>query len=81
MDEAFRECYGRIGQLRSLLHSSTPVLALTATATTSVRDKIVRKLHMNGCDIIQVAPNRPNIRYSVVTISNDLESTFCSLVI
>ena len=36
MGEVFREWYRRLGQLRSLLPSSTPVLALTATATNDV---------------------------------------------
>ena len=33
MGEVFRERYGRLSQLWSLLPTSTPILALTATAT------------------------------------------------
>jgi hypothetical protein len=29
---AFRECFGRLGELRSLIPDCTPILALTATA-------------------------------------------------
>ena len=71
MGEVFREWYGRLGQLRSLLPSSTPVLALTATATNDVRNKITSKLQMQGYTLIEASPDRPNIRYSVVTVKSD----------
>ena len=66
MGDVFREWYSRIGQLCSLLPSSTPVLALTATATNDIRNKIIRKLQMQSCTLIEESPDRPNIRYSVV---------------
>ena len=80
MGEIFREWYGRLGQLRSLLPSSTPVLALTATATKDVRNKITSKLQMQGCTLIEASPDRPNIRYSVVTVKSDHLLTFGWLI-
>ena len=80
MGDVFREWYGRIGQLRSLLPSSTPVLALTATATNDIRNKIISKLQMQPCTLIEESPDRPNIRYSVVSVKNDLMVTFGWLV-
>ena len=42
---AFRECYGKLYELRSLA-SDVPVIALTATATRLTRDTILNILHM-----------------------------------
>ena len=80
MGEVFREWYGRLGQLRSLLPSSTPVLALTATATNDIRNKIISKLQMQTCTLIEASPDRPNIRYSVVSVKSDLLLTFGWLI-
>ena len=76
----FREWYGHIGRLRSLLPSRTPVVALTATATNDVRSKIVSKLQLQPCTFIIESPDRPNIRYSVVSVKNDLSLTFNWLI-
>ena len=80
MGEVFREWYGHLGQLRSLLSSSTPVLALTATATNDIRKKIISKLQMQTCTLIEASPDRPNIRYSVVSVKSDLLLTFGWLI-
>lgn len=80
MGEVFREWYGRLGQLRSLLPSTTPVLALTATATNDVRNKITNKLQMQECTLIEASPDRPNIRYSVVSVKSDHLLTFGWLI-
>ena len=65
---AFRQQYGDIAQLRSLLRSSVPVVALTATATPRTRDIVVQSLCMSNLKFIIESPNRTNIRYSFINI-------------
>ena len=61
--------YGDLAQLRSLLRSSIPVVALTATATTPrTRDIVVQSLCMSNLKFIIESPNRTNIRYSFINI-------------
>ena len=43
---AFRECYGHLSELKSLIGGQVPFVALTATASTSVRDNIIKSLAM-----------------------------------
>ena len=76
MGEVFREWYGKVSQLRSLAHTNTPVLALTATSTLNVRTKIMQHLWMGSCTVIQGSLDRPNIRYSAVKVHWDLQVTF-----
>lgn len=61
---AFRECYGKLYELRSLA-SDVPVIALTATATRLTRDTILNILHMECFVEIKESPNKTNIRYVV----------------
>ena len=44
-------------QLRSLLPFDTPFVVLTATATKSVKEQIVKALHMTPPVSIQLSPN------------------------
>ena len=76
MGEVFREWYGKVSQLRSLTPTNTPVLALTATSTLNVRTKIIQHLGMGSCTIVQGSLDRPNIRYSAVKVSRDLQVAF-----
>ena len=80
MGEQFRAWYGQISQLRSLLPSTTPVVALTATATRFVKDRIVHALQMNPVQLITKAANRPNLRYSVERVNHDVYVSFKWLV-
>ncbi|KAL6629187.1 hypothetical protein ACP70R_028952 [Stipagrostis hirtigluma subsp. patula] len=43
----------------------TPVLALTATATASVKEDVVRALGLANCIVFRQSFNRPNLRYFV----------------
>ena len=45
--------------------SNTPVVALTATATPCVKDRIVHTLQMAPVQLITKPANRPNLRFSV----------------
>ena len=45
-EEAFRGDYGRLAELRSLLHRDGPFVALTATATEETKKTIIKDLFM-----------------------------------
>jgi len=51
--------------LRAIVPSGAPMLAATATVTKFVRDDIIDKLEMKGCEVVSVSPNRSNIYYEV----------------
>jgi superfamily II DNA helicase RecQ len=59
---AFRQCFFRLGEVRSLLPLGMPVLALTAAATPKVKKATMEGLSLKpDTDFISVTPNRPNI--------------------
>ena len=56
--------------------AGVPILAATATVTPSIRDDVIDKLDMNGCEMVCISPDRPNIYYEVrrrSTIENDFQ--------
>ncbi|KAG9147521.1 hypothetical protein Leryth_007320 [Lithospermum erythrorhizon] len=61
----FRPDYQGLGILKQKF-PSVPVLALTATATTSVKEDVVQALGLVNCIIFRQSFNRPNLRYSVM---------------
>ena len=80
-EEAFRSDYGRISELRSILKSKEPFVALTATATEAVRKTIIKDLSMRNCVELITLPDKPNTKFSVFDISNDdLYETFSWLI-
>ena len=81
LGDEFRAWYGKISQLRSLLPSNTPVVALTATATHYVKDRIVHALQMAPVQMITKPANRPNLRYSVEIVKRDVHVTFKWLIL
>jgi len=67
----FRPSYLALGGVRSAL--GTPCLALTATATPSVQDELVRSLGLRD-PVRQVGSfDRPNLRWEVVRVRSDRE--------
>ena len=80
LGDEFRAWYGKISQLRSLLPSNTPVVALTGTATHYVKDRIVHALQMAPVQMITKPANRPNLRYSVQIVKRDVHVTFKWLI-
>jgi ATP-dependent DNA helicase RecQ len=60
----FRPDYRRLAELRRAF-PSVPVLALTATATTRVREDIVQSLHLREPRRYVASFNRPNLTYRV----------------
>ncbi|KAG4980911.1 hypothetical protein JHK82_034157 [Glycine max] len=61
----FRPDYQGLGILKQKF-PNTPVLALTATATASVKEDVVQALGLVNCIIFRQSFNRPNLRYSVI---------------
>ncbi|XP_047959187.1 ATP-dependent DNA helicase Q-like 4A isoform X2 [Salvia hispanica] len=61
----FRPDYQSLGILKQMF-PTVPVLALTATATISVKEDVVRALGLVDCIVFRQSFNRPNLRYSVV---------------
>ena len=60
----FRPEYRQLGMLRDR-YPSTPMLALTATATERVRQDILRQLKLSDPHIYIGSFNRPNLSYEV----------------
>ncbi|XP_004485478.1 ATP-dependent DNA helicase Q-like 4A [Cicer arietinum] len=61
----FRPDYQGLGVLKQKF-PNTPVLALTATATASVKEDVVQALGLVNCIIFRQSFNRPNLWYSIV---------------
>jgi len=61
----FRPDYRNLGQLKKLL-PGVPIIALTATATTKVREDIINHLHLQRAKIFTSSFNRENLSISVV---------------
>ena len=72
---AFQRWYNNIQELRSLLPSQTPFIGLTATAMKTTREKICSALNMNKPEFVMVSPERPNITYGVLKMSNKIHVT------
>ncbi|XP_065894550.1 bifunctional 3'-5' exonuclease/ATP-dependent helicase WRN-like [Dysidea avara] len=56
----FRTSYRQLGNLRDVL-SDVPFLALTATATSPVRDDICSSLHLKNPNVVVTTCDRPNL--------------------
>ena len=66
--DQFRTVYVNIAQLKLFVPTNTPVLALTATATSTTKALISHSLRLDDPFVIAISPDRPNICYSVVRI-------------
>lgn len=66
----FRTDYRKLGNLRSIA-PDVPVLAVTATATPSVRDDICRQLKMRDPQVLCMGFDRPNLEFQVFAKSDD----------
>lgn len=60
----FRSSYRNLSRLRETA-SSIPIIALTATANTTVKDDIMSSLKLRSPRLFQASFNRPNIYYEV----------------
>ena len=61
----FRPEYRQLSLLREQF-TDLPFMALTATATTRVRDDIIRQLHLKDPSVHVASFNRPNLTYRVI---------------
>ena len=76
---AFRKWFSRINEMRSIV-GKVPLIALTATATTAIRLKIMRSLEMKTPALIMESPNRHNISYAVQIVTPDPAKTFQAMI-
>ncbi|KAI8502471.1 hypothetical protein Bbelb_200590 [Branchiostoma belcheri] len=58
---SFREEYRKVPSVRGVLNC--PVLMLTATATETMVEEIIRNLHLSNVDMVPVLPNRAMEEY------------------
>lgn len=67
----FRPSYLRIAQIREQL-PSTPMIALTASATVEVQQDILLKLEMGKAQIFRQSFEKPNLSYSVFKVESKI---------
>lgn len=61
----FRPEYRRIKEMIKGIDESTPIIALTATATPKVQQDIIKNLGMTEAQVFKASFNRPNLFYEV----------------
>jgi RecQ family ATP-dependent DNA helicase len=72
---SFRQDYGRIGELRSMVPRETPFLATSATLPPQVLENIKKCLHFRSdTQIINVGNDRPNIKFLVTEYQHPMNS-------
>ena len=71
----FRHWYGNNAEMRSLVSSDVPVIALTATASKSTKHKIFESLSLmkNSTFVLERNPDKLNIKFYVQYVKKDLE--------
>ncbi len=68
----FRPDYRNLKLLRKKF-STIPIIALTATATTRVREDIVKQLNLDNPQVFISSFNRPNLSYEVIPKKDSLK--------
>ncbi|KAK5820997.1 P-loop containing nucleoside triphosphate hydrolase protein [Linnemannia elongata] len=72
---SFRQEYGRIGELRSMVPRETPFLATSATLPPQVLENIKKRLHFRpDTHIVNVGNDRPNIKFIVIEFQYPMNS-------
>ena len=64
--ESFRREFSRLSEVRSVIPQHVNVMVLTATATVSSRNEIIRSLDMQKPMVVSVPPIKENIFYCVL---------------
>ena len=77
--DTFRTNLTRIGELRSIVPSGVPVMALTATATKTLRQAVMTIIGMQNPSVIAINPCKMNLMYTVSSFDS-IEKTFHPLV-
>lgn len=75
----FRPAYGELGSVTAQV-PHIPLVALTASATTSTVDEISKSLCMRHPIRVTASPNRPNIYYSIQRKGASLDNDFTALI-
>lgn len=76
--ETFRPVLDRIGEVRSLLPTGTNVMALTATATKTIRYSVSKTISLIAPFVISRSPSKHNLFYSVGCFK-EIEETFAPI--
>ena len=66
-EEPFREAFGRLGDLRALL-PDCPIVALTASLRVANRKLLQKVLNINDTFVVNVSPNKDNIKMLSVNV-------------
>ncbi|XP_019861738.1 PREDICTED: ATP-dependent DNA helicase Q1-like [Amphimedon queenslandica] len=61
----YRPEFSKLGEIGSLLPQQTNVMALTATATTALRDHVIKILGMKRVSVVEVSPGKDNLFFSI----------------
>lgn len=77
--ETFRKVLGRIGEVQSLLPSTVKVMALTATATKTIRLSVSRTIGLQNPYVVTRSPCKPNLIYSVGVFEKTVDDSFLPL--
>ncbi len=72
---AFRSWYSRLNELKSIVPSSVPLMALTATATRETREKMFDILNMRDPFELVESPYKENITFAVQEMDNTVSLT------
>ncbi|CAG8653934.1 6847_t:CDS:2 [Cetraspora pellucida] len=75
----FRPDYKDLGQLRKKF-PGVPMMALTATATSRVKEDVIHNLRMENCEIITQGFNRPNLNYKVIKKNTNSEKQIIEFI-
>lgn len=70
---AFREHFSKLHEMRSLVPTSTPFVALTATATQETKETILSSLLMTEFVEVSESPDKANLTYSVQYMHKDMK--------
>ena len=65
---AFRRWFYKLSELRSLVQSKIPFMAVTATASRQTKETIISVLRFGNFVEVSESPNKPNICYSIQTM-------------
>lgn len=77
--DTFRSTLKRIGEVRSILPHAVNVMALTATATKSLRSSVSKTIGLISPYVMAVCPCKENLIYSVMK-ANNVNDSLQSLV-
>ncbi|XP_019864452.1 PREDICTED: ATP-dependent DNA helicase Q1-like [Amphimedon queenslandica] len=74
--EEYRPEFSKLGEVRSLLPKNTQVMALTATATSHLREHVMKIMSMKDVALVEVSPSKDNLSIEelFLPIMNELKN-------